>query len=124
MQYEELIQRPRLQGIGLLLYLHVMDHTSGSGSYYVIATKFSCLSSHTPLIFQPHLPHTTLNSLQPLRGLSHSRIIQLLALLSNKHGRSKNSDLWLVQHQILYGKVQKHFKALTPYIYKNSIQIW
>ena len=45
---------------------------------YVIATKFSCLSrrtGHTQLIFQPHLPHTTLNSLQPLRGLSHSRII-------------------------------------------------
>ena len=32
-------------------------------------------TGHTPLIFQPHLPHTTLNSLQPLCGLSHSQII-------------------------------------------------
>ena len=53
MQYEELIQRPRLQVIVVLLQLHVMSHTSGSGSHYVIATKFSCLSrktGHTPLI--------------------------------------------------------------------------
>ena len=30
----------------------------------------------------------------------------------------RNSDLGLVQQQILYGMFQKHFKALAPYIYK------
>ena len=30
----------------------------------------------------------------------------------------RNSDLGLVQQQILYGTVQKHFKSFAPYIYK------
>ena len=30
----------------------------------------------------------------------------------------RNSDLGLVQQQMLYGMVQKHFRALAPYIYK------
>ena len=48
----ELRKRLRLQGIGLFLY-------SRSGSHYVIATNFSCLSrkiGNTPLIWRSSLP--------------------------------------------------------------------
>ena len=46
----------------------------------MIIDSDASLTGHTPLIFQPHLPHTTLNSLQPLRSLSHSRIVFRKAL--------------------------------------------
>ena len=55
----ELRKRPRLQGNVVFLYLHVMSHTPGCESHYVIATNLSCLSrktGHTPLIWRPSLP--------------------------------------------------------------------
>ena len=74
MQYEELIHRIAKVARNLATFIFARNETTPL-EVEVIATKFSCLSrktGHTPLIFQPHLPHTTLNSLQPLHGLSHS----------------------------------------------------